>query len=215
MNGRTGMSGRTGAVVVRRADEADLGFIMATERLAGYDRFIGRSCEARHRVRMADRRCAHFIAWVPNGSIVDGPIVAGTIVDETGANRTGAESRVGFAILRDWDAADGVTLLMRIAMAQPGLGHGTAFLRALIDRVFTTTRCHRFWLGQFPDNARARHVYESVGFIAEGIARGSVFLNGRHHDELILAILRSDWERRRAGQGAAGQGAGEAAARPS
>jgi len=85
-------------------------------------------------------------------------------------------------------------LLMRIAMAEPGNGHGSAFLRALTRKVFTETPCHRFWLGQFPDNTRARHVYESVGFVAEGIARGSVFLFGRHHDELIMSILRPEWE---------------------
>ena len=93
----------------------------------------------------------------------------------------------------DWAAADGITLLMRIAMTEPGRGHGRPFLRGLIGRVFTETNCHRFWLGQFPDNARARHVYESLGFVAEGVARGSVFLFGEHRDELILSILRPDW----------------------
>lgn len=105
----------------------------------------------------------------------------------------------GFAILRDWNAPDGITLLMRIAMAHPGEGHGKLFLCRLIDLVFTETACHRFWLGQFPDNLRARHVYESVGFTAEGVARGSVFLFGRHHDELILSILQPEWRARRDG----------------
>jgi RimJ/RimL family protein N-acetyltransferase len=152
-----------------RATGADLPFIMETERLPGYDAFIGRSDEAQHRARLADPSAAHFIGRLDGRA-------------------------VGFAILRDWNAANGVTLLMRIAMAAPGLGHGKAFLRALIDRVFTETNCHRFWLGQFPDNARARHVYEAVGFTAEGVARGNVFLCGRHHDELILSILRPEWQ---------------------
>jgi RimJ/RimL family protein N-acetyltransferase len=158
-------------ITITLATESDIPFIMRTERLPGYEAFIGRSDEAQHRARMANGRCAHFIAW-------DG------------------ERPVGFAILRDWNAADGITLLMRIAMAEPGKGHGSAFLRALIDKVFTETPCHRFWLGQFPDNARARYVYESVGFTAEGIARGNVFLNGRHHDELIMAIVRPEWKAR-------------------
>ncbi len=157
---------------ITKATEADLPFIMQTERLPGYESFIGRSDETQHRARMADPRAAHFIAHHDNRPI-------------------------GFAILRDWNSTDGITLLMRIAMVEPGNGHGSVFLRALIDKVFTETQCHRFWLGQFPDNTRARHVYESVGFTAEGIARGNVFLNGRHHDELILAILRPEWEARR------------------
>lgn len=166
-------------IAVARATEADLAFIMETERLPGYDAFIGRSEESQHRARMANDHAAHFIAW-------------------------DCDRPVGFAILRDWNTADGITLLMRIAMAEPGRGYGKDFLRALIDRVFSETRCHRFWLGQFPGNRRARHVYESVGFTAEGIARGNVFLYGRHHDELILSILRPEWEasaHRRAGTG--------------
>ena len=156
-------------IVATRATEADLNFIMETERLPGYEAFIGRSDEAQHRARMANDRCAHFIA------------------------RDG-DRPVGFAILRDWNSTDRITLLMRIAMAEPGQGHGKAFLRALMNTVFTETPCHRFWLGQFLDNARARHVYESLGFTAEGIARGNVYLFGRYHDELIMSILRPEWE---------------------
>lgn len=156
-------------VVIARATESDLPFIMETERLQGYEAFIGRSDETQHRARMANDRCMHFIA-------------------------RDSHKPVGFAILRDWNSQAGITLLMRIAVAEPGLGYGRGFLRALIDRVFTDTACHRFWLGQFPDNLRARHVYESVGFTAEGIARGNVFLYGRHHDELIMSILRHEWQ---------------------
>ena len=160
-------------ITAERATGDDIPFLLATERQPGYEAFIGRSDEAMHRARLDDPRQAVFLA-------------------HDGARR------LGFAILRGWDSEDGITLLMRIAMAEPGLGHGRAFLSGLMERVFTETRCHRFWLGQFPDNARARHVYESVGFAAEGIARGNVFLDGRHHDELILAILRPDWLARRA-----------------
>ncbi len=154
---------------IDRASEADIPFIMETERLPGYEAFVARSDEAQHRARMATDRCAHFIA-----------------------RHNGAP--VGFAIVRDWNAADGITLLMRIAIAAPGHGHGKAFLRALMGRVFAETRCFRFWVGQFPENARARHVYESVGFTAEGVARGNIHLDGRNRDELILSILRPEWE---------------------
>ena len=148
---------------------ADVPFIMKIERMPGNEAYIARSSETQHRARMSDVRCAHFIA-------------------------RDNDRPVGFAILRDWNSSDGITLLMRIAMAEPGKGHGKAFLRALMHRVFTETPCHRFWLGQFPDNCRARHVYESVGFTAEGIARGNIYLNGKHRDELILSILRPEWE---------------------
>ena len=170
-------------IALTRATVGDIPFIMATERLPGYEAFIGRSDEATHSARLNNPRCAHFIAR-----------------DDVRPMGCPAGHPVGFAILRDWNSADGITLLMRIAMAEPERGHGRAFLHGLIENVFTETACHRFWLGQFPDNARARHVYEAAGFVAEGIARGNVFLNGQHHDELILAILRPDWLARRAAE---------------
>ncbi len=154
------------------ATDADIPFILRTERLPGYDALVARSDAAGHRARMANQRCAHFIARAD-----DRP--------------------VGFAIVRDWHAPDGIALLMRIAMAEPGKGYGTAFLGRILDRVFGETACHRFWVGQFPDNTRARRVYEAVGFVAEGIARGNIYLNGQHRDELILSILRPDWQARR------------------
>ena len=49
------------------------------------------------------------------------------------------------------------------------------------------------WLGVFPENQRARRAYEAVGFKAEGVARGNAFLGGIFHDELIMAILRTEW----------------------
>ena len=46
----------------------------------------------------------------------------------------------------------------------------------------------------FPENTRARRAYEAVGFTAEGIARGNAFFGGVHRDELVMAVLRPEWE---------------------
>lgn len=152
-----------------RATQDDIAFIMATERLPGYDELVGYWDAARHAEALADDSYAYFIA------------------------RDG-DTPVGFAIIRDWNAADQVSLLMRIAVAEPGQGHGRAFLPLLIDRVFEDTGAHRLWLGVYPHNERARRAYEAAGFQAEGIARGIVCFGGIHRDELIMAILRPDWQ---------------------
>jgi len=162
---------KTDRVRLDRADETDLAYVMTTERGVGYDQSVGRWDEARHRAALADGRHAYFIA------------------------RDGADP-IGFAILRDWASPEQVTLLKRIAVGHPGVGHGGAMLERLVDRVFRDTAAHRLWLGVFPDNARARRAYERVGFRAEGVARGSAFFGGVHRDELVMAILRPDWEAR-------------------
>ena len=145
---------------------------MATERLDGYEQVVGRWSEAQHSMALADGRHAYFIAR------------------EAGQG-------IGFAILRDWAAPERVTLLKRIAVARPGQGIGRALVARLVDLTFSETEAWRLWLGVFPDNERARKAYEAVGFRAEGVARGSAYFGGVHRDELVMAILRPDWQARR------------------
>jgi RimJ/RimL family protein N-acetyltransferase len=166
-------------LTLARGAPADIPFIMATERQPGFDSFVGRWDEARHEAGLRDPRHAYFIGR------------------DDGAP-------VGFVIVRGWASLDRVTLVQRIAVAEPGRGHGRALLGAVVDSVFRDTDAHRLWLGVFPHNARARRVYEALGFQAEGIARGLVFLGGVHHDEVVMAMLRPDWAARHQGHGISG-----------
>ena len=159
---------KTNPLEIVRATEADIPFIMATERLPGYEELVGRWSEAEHRAALTDDHYAYFIA--------------------------GAASRpIAFAIVRDWASRERVTCIKRIAAARPGKADGRAFLIGLVDRIFRETEAYRIWLGVFPDNARARRAYEAVGFKAEGVARGSAFFGGVHRDELVMALLRPEW----------------------
>jgi RimJ/RimL family protein N-acetyltransferase len=165
------------AIDLRRGTSDDVPFIMRTERIDGYEAVVGRWDEARHRSAFADPRYAYFIAEA-------------------------ADRPIGFAMLRDWASHDRVTLVQRVAVTEPGKGGGTAMMRAVVDAAFTDTDVHRLWIGCFPENLRARRTYEAVGFVAEGIARGSAFFHGEHRDELILSQLRPDWEALRVAQSA-------------
>jgi hypothetical protein len=56
---------------IERASRTDLPFIMATERMDGYDHFVGRWDEARHLSALADghyayfpRKRGHGAAWI-------------------------------------------------------------------------------------------------------------------------------------------------------
>jgi len=151
-----------------RATEHDLPFIMATERMSGYDTLVGRWDEARHCAALSDGHYAYFLARE-------------------------AGSAVGFAIVRDWASAERVTCVKRIAVSSPGNGVGRRLLHAVVADIFRGTDAHRVWLGVFPENARARRAYEAVGFKAEGVARGNAFFGGVHRDELIMAILKPEW----------------------
>ena len=153
---------------VCRCCEAGLPFIMATERTPGFENLVGRWEETRHRAALADGRHAYFIA------------------------RDGSEPG-GFVIVRDWASPERVSLVKRIAVRHPGLGQGRALLAEVLDAAFAETDAWRIWLGVFPENTRARRAYEAVGFQAEGIARGCAFLGDTYKDELIMALLRPEW----------------------
>jgi RimJ/RimL family protein N-acetyltransferase len=155
-------------VSIGRASKTDLPFVMATERSEGYDALVGRWDEAQHLAAMDDPHYAYFLASV-------------------------GATPVGFAIVRDWASVERVTCVKRIAVSNPGNGLGRRLLAAVVGAIFKDTNAHRVWLGVFLENERARRAYEAVGFKAEGVARGSAFFGGVHRDELIMAMLRTEW----------------------
>jgi RimJ/RimL family protein N-acetyltransferase len=161
-------SAKFAEISIVRGDESAIPFIMATERIAGFEHLVGRWEENEHRAALADGRHAYFV-----GSDGSEPI--------------------GFVIVRDWGSPERVTLIKRIAVSRPGLGHGRALLAKVVDAVFAQTDAWRIWLGVFPENTRARRAYEAVGFQPEGIARGRAFIGGTYRDELIMALLRPEW----------------------
>lgn len=152
-----------------RATEDDLPFIMATERLEGYGALVGRWEEPRHRAAFRDRSHAYFIGF-------------------------DSATPIGFVILRFWDSQERITLVRRVAVTQPGEGHGRKLLAAVVERTFRDTGAYRLQIGLFPENRRARRAYEAVGFVAEGVSRGSAFFDGVYRDELVMSLLRPEWE---------------------
>ncbi len=157
-----------------RAEQSHVPFIMATERGEGYEALVGSWDEARHRAALADGSHACFVGYE-------------------------AGEPIGFAILRFWDSPERVTLVRRVAVVRPGQGHGRRLLAAVVNRAFRETQVHRLQIGLFPHNLRARRAYEAVGFKAEGVSRGSAFFHGEHRDELVMSLLRPEWEAGAAG----------------
>jgi RimJ/RimL family protein N-acetyltransferase len=160
---------KAGSFDIVRGDESMIPFIMATERTPAFENLVGRWDEPRHLAALRDGRHVYFIA------------------------RRG-EAAIGFAILRDWGSPERVMLVKRVAVSHPGYGYGTTLLSKVVNAAFEETDVWRLWLGVFPENIRARRSYEAVGFRAEGIARGNAFQGGVYRDELVMALLRPEWQ---------------------
>lgn len=73
-------------------------------------------------------------------------------------------------------------------------GYGTDAMRVILRYGFLELNLHRINLNVFDFNARARRVYEKVGFVQEGIQREALNRGGRRWDIVYYGILRSEWE---------------------
>ena len=109
------------SLTIARADASAIPFVMATERSAGFDQFVGRWEEAQHRTALADGRHVYFIG------------------------RDGTEP-IGFVIVRDWGSPERATFIKRMAVVRLGPGYGRALLGQVVDAVFRETNAWRLWL---------------------------------------------------------------------
>lgn len=75
-------------------------------------------------------------------------------------------------------------------------GFGTDAMLTLVNLGFGELNLHRIMLRVYDDNARAIRCYEKAGFKQEGRLREDAFRDGRYHNTLIMAILRTEWESR-------------------
>lgn len=76
-----------------------------------------------------------------------------------------------------------------------GKGHGTQAIGLVLAFVFETLGLNRLQLEVYSHNPRAQRAYEKAGFIKEGVLREAVYINGAYSDEIIMAVLKSDYEK--------------------
>lgn len=126
-------------IELARATRADIPFVMATERIPGYEQFVGRWDVEQHETAIADSSNAYFIG------------------------RHGG-TPFGFVIVQNWASADGATLIKRIIVADTGRNLGRVLLSQVIDTIFMQTQASRIWLNVYPDNIRAQKAYRALGF---------------------------------------------------
>lgn len=107
----------------------------------------------------------------------------------------GGDRFVGEAVLNDLDPDNG-SCAFRISLIGPTVfdrGYGTEATRLLLAHAFDTVGVHRVELEVYDSNPRARHVYERVGFVAEGVRRESLRWDGVHHDAILMGLLATEW----------------------
>jgi len=75
-------------------------------------------------------------------------------------------------------------------------GYGTEAMELLIEYGFNVLNLNRIELSVYEFNSRAFNTYQKVGFVEEGRKRQARYHNGKYQDEIIMAILREEWEKK-------------------
>lgn len=79
------------------------------------------------------------------------------------------------------------------AMQLTGKGYGTEAIELVLDFVFEELKLNRLQLEVYSHNERGLRAYEKNGFKREGVLREALYYQGAFSDEIIMAIIRSDY----------------------
>jgi RimJ/RimL family protein N-acetyltransferase len=108
---------------------------------------------------------------------------------------------VGFGGLFDITGALAATLFVGIGEATlRRKGFGTEASRLICEYGFFFRNLHSIKVEVHEYNDAARRVYERLGFKTVGRLRGANLLNNRRYDEIIMDLLRSEFELKHVGR---------------
>lgn len=80
-----------------------------------------------------------------------------------------------------------------------GKGLGTEAIRAIAEFAFDKLGLHKLSMRVLAFNTRAIRAYERVGFIREGLERESALIGDTWHDDVIVGLLKRDFDTVRGG----------------
>lgn len=156
-------------MLLRLAIPTDIPAIVALERTPEARKFVGQWSEERHRETLAHGDACYFVSEIESGALQ------------------------AFAILRGLAESSRAIVLKRIVVGTPERGLGRKILNELRRITFEEFRAHRFFLDVYEDNARARHLYESLGFVYEGILREGAVRDGQYCNLRLMSLLDREY----------------------
>jgi RimJ/RimL family protein N-acetyltransferase len=156
---------------LRRTTEADLDFVLAAEQNEENRPFIGSWTREQHTAALSDQDLGHFI-------------VARDIDDRP----------VGYIILAGLAQIHQSIEFRRVVITDKHKGYGRKTLRLVKKMAFETWHAHRLWLDVRDHNLRARHVYETEGFVIEGVLRECIRTGEGFESLVVMSMLQSEYK---------------------
>ncbi|HWN12180.1 MAG TPA: GNAT family protein [Pyrinomonadaceae bacterium] len=151
--------------------ENDLEFVLSAEQSAENSSFVTVWAREQHLAALTSEDLSHLIIE----RVADG-------------------SRVGYIILAGLSDINRSIEFRRIVVTEKGQGHGREALRLVKQMAFQELKAHRLWLDVKEHNVRARHLYESEGFVAEGVLRECIKGEVGFESLVVMSMLFSEYD---------------------
>lgn len=159
-------------MLLQHAITDDIPAILALERMTFARQFVGQWSEQRHRTTLTGGDARYLVC------------------------KSGSGGLQAYVILRGLSEDNRAIELKRIVVAAPERGLGRKILTEVIRMAFEELDAHRLFLDVYEDNARARHLYESLGFVYEGALRDAARRGDAWFDLRLMSMLESEYRRR-------------------
>ena len=156
---------------LRRATEADLDFVLAAEHSPENSPFVTRWTREQHA-----------------GSLISEDV--GLFIIESESD----QSPVGYVIMAGLTDQNQSVELRRIVVTEKNKGYGQQTLDLIKRLAFVERGAHRLWLDVKEKNSRARHVYESHGFVMEGVLSECIGAEFGFESLVVISILRNEYQ---------------------
>lgn len=159
------------ALVLRRTTEKDLDFVLTAETGEENRAFVSSNSLEQHTSALYDEDIAHLI------------------IEKD-------DRQVGYLIIAGLSNEHQSIEFRRLVVTEKGSGIGREVLRLVKRMAFEEFGAHRLWLDVKEFNKRAIGLYESEGFIVEGVMRECMKNGDVWESYLLMSMLRREYEER-------------------
>lgn len=148
----------------------DLDFVIMAENHPDNYRYIQQWPREQHTAALTDPNIAHSIIIHPDHA-----------------------KPIGYTILIGLASPHRCITLQRFVVMVKGRGYGRQILEQLQQRVFHQYQAHRFQLDVKQGNTRAQALYQSLGFVVEGLLRDCIHTQWGFESFVMMSILESEY----------------------
>jgi len=157
-------------IKIFRTQSQDIPFVVDTERQKENAEFIIHWTYEQHEAALEDEDILHLLI------------------------KDAKDQNIGYAILKGIANPNDSVEFMRIVITAKGFGYGKQAISLLTKWCFEEKKAHRLWLDVKEDNVRAQHVYQSLGFIREGVLRECLKSQGKYQSLMVMSILSHEYQ---------------------